>query len=217
MSKKTPTRAQQVQTALTLIGKLFVEEMDAGQDDGTNWHLRYLQEQKDHRDNLNEANRIADAWKADNAQLEEQLAAVKEVTPYRKNLFDEINRLKCDIRDLETTLSARNQGLLGWQKTADERTKRITELEHERDSWAQRFKGLDADMRGTMTTLRGLESEIEQYKKTDAYIRAQLDLKTKAAAYLGKLHDAHVDTIRALEDKVKAFESVIAHMTQKGS
>jgi predicted nuclease with TOPRIM domain len=243
-----PTRAQQVQSALTLIGKLFVEEMDAGTD---NWHARYLQAQKD----------------------KDRLACT-------------ITELESKNQDLTNALQGREETLKGWQTSH-------AGIIGERDQWAMRFKGLDADMRGTMVTLEqereqvkllkksnqhvglandDLVREAEMYKKTDDYLRGQISEKTKENCALydknvaltktvdelhghlnslmkenAYLHDkieeltidvqSGKDTITCLEmaierlrnidrdrqeahnemhDKVRAFEAVVAHLTQKG-
>ena len=145
------------------------------------------------------------------------------------------NYLKAEIRDLDAVVTARTQSLTGWQETAgnnarerdqarkdlsavsyhlntlqgkyDEAMSKANQFANERDSWAQRFKGLDADMRGTMTTLRGLEKEVESYKKTDAYLRAQHGLKTKAVERISDLFEKRGVEMDALDSKVLRLES----------
>lgn len=247
------------------------------------WHARFLQEQKDHRDNvrvlnvdirdleasLSARNAALLGWQEVAAAREKQVnhllneivthqeviaQAQKDKTAAQEEFFamqlhvgdlrDSLNaaEARCDqaLKDL-SAMSYHNNTLQG----------KYDEAVKDRDSWAQRLVALDDDMRGTMTTLRGLEKEVADYKKTDAYLRAQLDLKTKAVERIGDLFEKRGDELDELDSKVlrlesenddykntdtilrkdiahaygqciemgekmRAFEAVIAHLTQKG-
>ena len=126
------------------------------------------------------------------------------------------------ITEVETLLRERETG------------EYLKQIAKERDSWAQRFKNLEADMHGTKSMLTEARAAVKHLADKCTYLsaesaarlnsinalRAQVDLKYRAVANLATLHEEGATTIEVLTEenvklrtKLAAFEQVIAHMT----
>jgi FtsZ-binding cell division protein ZapB len=139
-----------VRSALTLIGKLFVEEMDAGTD---NWHARYLQAQKD-KDRL--ACTITEL-ESKNQDLTNALQGREETLKGWQTSHAGIIKERDTAR---SDLAASQREAASWRKRTLDKEQQVDALvdesagyqekanqfANERDAWAERFKALDADM-----------------------------------------------------------------------